>query len=199
MHPAHSNRIKDSERTKIIAEYIKTGKSPDGFEVTEVETGKYRVRRNVQEDQLTKYIKKYARCLNNKTKIERAILSIQPDFDFEKFVSNTVKACSPKTIKFTVTDQPTDFKFEDSYKQLQLQGGSLIRRGKGEISLLLQIKDLELPITLFTFTEEYQCELETICNIEDKPIFYVKGPGEIEVTGVVMDFVPSDIEVNDTI
>ena len=40
-----SGRIKDSERTSLIAEFIRTGKSPEGFEIVECKDGKYRVRR----------------------------------------------------------------------------------------------------------------------------------------------------------
>ena len=40
-----SSRIKDSLRTKLIAEYIRTGKSPEGYEITENEQSKYRVRK----------------------------------------------------------------------------------------------------------------------------------------------------------
>ena len=40
-----SGRLKDSERTRLIAEYIRTGKSPAGYEITETEQSKYRVKR----------------------------------------------------------------------------------------------------------------------------------------------------------
>ena len=38
-------RLKDSERTKLIAEFIRTGKSPEGYEITVIEGSKYKVRR----------------------------------------------------------------------------------------------------------------------------------------------------------
>ena len=48
-----SARIKDTERTKLIAEFIKSGKSPEGFEIKEDKNGKYRVRRlKSQKEQL---------------------------------------------------------------------------------------------------------------------------------------------------
>ena len=37
--------IKESERMKLICEFIKTGKQPDGFKITETKTGKYRLSR----------------------------------------------------------------------------------------------------------------------------------------------------------
>ena len=40
-----STRMKDSERMKLIAEFIKTGISPDGYVITENDNGKYRVRK----------------------------------------------------------------------------------------------------------------------------------------------------------
>ena len=40
-----TTRIKDGKRLAIIAEFIKTGKSPDGFKVVEVGDNKYRVQR----------------------------------------------------------------------------------------------------------------------------------------------------------
>ena len=38
-----SERLKDSERTKLIAYYIRTGESPPGYLITENETSKYKV------------------------------------------------------------------------------------------------------------------------------------------------------------
>ena len=40
-----STRMKDSERMKLIAKFIKTGISPDGYVITENDNGKYRVRK----------------------------------------------------------------------------------------------------------------------------------------------------------
>lgn len=40
-----TTRMKDSERMKLIAEFIKTGISPDGYVITENDNGKYRVRK----------------------------------------------------------------------------------------------------------------------------------------------------------
>lgn len=37
--------MKDSERMRLIAEFIKTGISPDGYVITENNNGKYRVRK----------------------------------------------------------------------------------------------------------------------------------------------------------
>ena len=40
-----STRLKDSEITKLIAEFIRTGKSPEGYIITLNEGSKYKVRR----------------------------------------------------------------------------------------------------------------------------------------------------------
>ena len=40
-----TTRIKDGKRMAIIAEFIKTGKSPDGFKVIEIKENKYRVQK----------------------------------------------------------------------------------------------------------------------------------------------------------
>ena len=40
-----STRLRDSERTKLIAEFIRTGKSPAGYEITECKGSKYKVRK----------------------------------------------------------------------------------------------------------------------------------------------------------
>ena len=39
------SRLRDSERTKLIAEFIWTGKSPAGYEITVNESSKYKVRK----------------------------------------------------------------------------------------------------------------------------------------------------------
>ena len=39
------SRLKDSERTKLIAEFIRTGKSPAGYEITVNESSKYKVKK----------------------------------------------------------------------------------------------------------------------------------------------------------
>lgn len=40
-----SETIKDSKRMELICEFIKTGKQPDGFKITETKSGKYRLSR----------------------------------------------------------------------------------------------------------------------------------------------------------
>ena len=39
------SRLRDADRTKLIAEFIRTGKSPAGYEITINEGSKYKVRR----------------------------------------------------------------------------------------------------------------------------------------------------------
>lgn len=38
-----ADTIKESERMKLICEFLKTGQQPEGFKVTETKTGKYRL------------------------------------------------------------------------------------------------------------------------------------------------------------
>ena len=38
-----TENIKDSKRMELICEFIKTGKQPDGFKITETKNGKYRL------------------------------------------------------------------------------------------------------------------------------------------------------------
>ena len=38
-----TENIKDSKRMELICEFIKTGKQPDGYKITETKTGKYRL------------------------------------------------------------------------------------------------------------------------------------------------------------
>ena len=40
-----TTRLRDSEKTKLIAEFIRTGKSPAGYEITVSEGSNYKVRR----------------------------------------------------------------------------------------------------------------------------------------------------------
>ena len=40
-----SGNIKDSQRMEMICEFIKSGKQPDGFKITETKNGKYRLSR----------------------------------------------------------------------------------------------------------------------------------------------------------
>ena len=40
-----TENIKDSKRMELICEFLKTGKQPDGFKITETKTGKYRLTR----------------------------------------------------------------------------------------------------------------------------------------------------------
>ena len=40
-----SAKVKDAKRMELICEFIKTGKQPDGFRITETKSGKYRLER----------------------------------------------------------------------------------------------------------------------------------------------------------
>ena len=68
-----TNRIKDSERTAIIADFIKTGKAREGFTVTCVSDNKYRVARIKNESELEKLIHKRDRMKKNFETLEKQI------------------------------------------------------------------------------------------------------------------------------
>ena len=38
-----SDKVKDSKRMELICEFIKSGKQPEGFKITETKNGKYRL------------------------------------------------------------------------------------------------------------------------------------------------------------
>ena len=38
-----TENVKESKRMELICEYIKSGKQPDGFKITETKNGKYRL------------------------------------------------------------------------------------------------------------------------------------------------------------
>ena len=40
-----AENIKDSKRMELICEFIKSGKQPEGFKITETKNGKYRLSR----------------------------------------------------------------------------------------------------------------------------------------------------------
>ena len=47
-----TENIKDSKRMELICEFIKTGKQPEGYKITETKTGKYRVTKVKPEKEL---------------------------------------------------------------------------------------------------------------------------------------------------
>ena len=55
--------VKDSKRMELICEFIKSGKQPDGFKITETKNGKYRLtkvrnEKEVLETKRSRYQKK---------------------------------------------------------------------------------------------------------------------------------------------
>ena len=47
-----SDKVKDSKRMELICEFIKSGKQPDGFKITETKSGKYRLTKTKNEKEL---------------------------------------------------------------------------------------------------------------------------------------------------
>lgn len=79
-----TTRMKDSERMKLIAEFIKTGISPDGYVITENDNGKYRVRKTKtqhemlqdKKQRLLQKIKEIDEQLNNMNTNESSVAGI---------------------------------------------------------------------------------------------------------------------------
>ena len=44
-----TDNIKDSKRMELICEFIKSGKQPEGYKITETKTGKYRLTKLISE------------------------------------------------------------------------------------------------------------------------------------------------------
>ena len=47
-----SDKVKDSKRMELICEFIKSGKQPEGFKITETKSGKYRLTKTKNEKEL---------------------------------------------------------------------------------------------------------------------------------------------------
>ena len=47
-----SDKVKDSKRMELICEFIKSGKQPDGFKITETKNEKYRLTKTKNEKEL---------------------------------------------------------------------------------------------------------------------------------------------------
>ena len=76
-----STRLKDSERTKLIAEFIRTGKSPAGYEITVNESSKYKVRRIKPKNELLK--SKRDRLLKQLELVEAELKAIQESEQYD--------------------------------------------------------------------------------------------------------------------
>ena len=61
-----ADKVKDSKRMELICEYIKSGKQPDGFKITETKNGKYRLSRTkTEKEALEERRKKLQKSLEN--------------------------------------------------------------------------------------------------------------------------------------
>ena len=70
-----STRLSDSARTKIIAEFIRSGKSPEGYEVIENQSSKYKVRKIKPQEEILKT--KRDRLIKQLEEIEKQIADIE--------------------------------------------------------------------------------------------------------------------------
>ena len=91
-----STRMKDSERMKLIAEFIKTGISPDGYVITENDNGKYRVRKTKtqhemlqdKKQRLLQKIKEIDEQLNNMNTNDAIVAGTSSSVADNKVVNN---------------------------------------------------------------------------------------------------------------
>ena len=61
-----ADKVKDSKRMELICEFIKSGKQPDGFKITETKNGKYRLSRiKTEKEALEERRKKLQKSLEN--------------------------------------------------------------------------------------------------------------------------------------
>ena len=58
-----TDKVKDSKRMKLICEFIKSGKQPEGFIITETKSGKYRLTRTKSQKEVLEARRK---CLTKK-------------------------------------------------------------------------------------------------------------------------------------
>ena len=74
-----SSRLKDSIRTKLIAEFIRTGIQPEGYLITENDGSKYKVRKIKSQQELLQ--SKKVRLMKQLENVEYALKSINKDND----------------------------------------------------------------------------------------------------------------------
>ena len=58
-----TDKVKDSKRMELICEFIKSGKQPEGFIITETKSGKYRLTRTKSQKEVLEARRK---CLTKK-------------------------------------------------------------------------------------------------------------------------------------
>ena len=69
-----SDKVKDSKRMELICEFIKSGKQPEGFIITETKSGKYRLTRTKSQKEVLEAKRK---------RLEKSIEEI--DVELKKF------------------------------------------------------------------------------------------------------------------
>ena len=78
--------IKDSKRMELICEFIKTGKQPDGFKITETKNGKYRLSRVRNEKEVLEAKRqRLQKCIddidNELKKFEQDTTEVKPEVE----------------------------------------------------------------------------------------------------------------------
>ena len=67
-----AEKVKDSKRMELICEFIKSGKQPDGFIITETKNGKYRLTKTKTEKEVLEA---------KRQRLQKAIDNIDNEFD----------------------------------------------------------------------------------------------------------------------
>ena len=81
-----TEKVKDTKRMDLICEFIKTGKQPEGFTITETKNGKYRLTRTkTQKEVLESKRQRLQKCIdeidNELKKFEQETNKLKPEVE----------------------------------------------------------------------------------------------------------------------
>ena len=75
-----TSKIRESERMKLICEYLKTGQTPNGFKITETKNGRYRLSRvKPDKEALQEKRMRLQKCLEDIDKELEAFTQQEPE------------------------------------------------------------------------------------------------------------------------
>ena len=81
-----TEKVKDTKRMELICEFIKSGKQPEGFTITETKNGKYRLTRTkTQKEVLESKRQRLQKCIdeidNELKKFEQETNELKPEVE----------------------------------------------------------------------------------------------------------------------
>lgn len=81
-----TEKVKDTKRMELICEFIKSGKQPEGFTITETKKGKYRLTRTkTQKEVLESKRQRLQKCIdeidNELKKFEQETNELKPEVE----------------------------------------------------------------------------------------------------------------------